>query len=186
MSKRIRHLIINFCAINHRLAYLRLKGKHYNFSLFSVHAPIEVAGEEEKDEFYDELEQTYMKCPNHDVKIILGDMNAKIGREENHRTTIGEHSLHEVLNNNGLRLIQLTAALNMVVGSTLFPKKSIHKVTRVSPDGRTCNQIDHILVEDCHRTKLSRPRWSSGYHTCLWIRGSRVRSRLGSMDFFRA
>ena len=32
----------------------------------------------------------------------------------------------------------------------------------------------------------SRPRWSSGYHTRLWIRGSRVRSRLGSMNFFRA
>ena len=32
----------------------------------------------------------------------------------------------------------------------------------------------------------SRPRWSSGYQTRLWIRGSRVPSRLGSMDFFRA
>ena len=32
----------------------------------------------------------------------------------------------------------------------------------------------------------SRPRWSSGYHTRLWFRGSRVRSRLRSMDFFRA
>ena len=31
----------------------------------------------------------------------------------------------------------------------------------------------------------SRPRWSSGYHTLLWIRGS-LRSRPGSMDFFRA
>ena len=29
----------------------------------------------------------------------------------------------------------------------------------------------------------SRPRWSSGYHTRFWIRGSRVRSRPGSMYF---
>ena len=29
----------------------------------------------------------------------------------------------------------------------------------------------------------SRPRWSSGYHTRLWIQGSRIRSRPGSMDF---
>ena len=29
----------------------------------------------------------------------------------------------------------------------------------------------------------SLPRWSSGYHTRLWIRGSRVRFRTGSMDF---
>ena len=30
------------------------------------------------------------------------------------------------------------------------------------------------------------PWWSSGYHTHLWIRGSWVRFRPGSMDFFRA
>ena len=33
---------------------------------------------------------------------------------------------------------------------------------------------------------VSRPRWPSGYHTRLWIRGSRVRSRPGSMDFFQS
>ena len=33
---------------------------------------------------------------------------------------------------------------------------------------------------------ISQPWWSSGYHTPLRIRGSRVRSRPGSMDFFRA
>ena len=30
------------------------------------------------------------------------------------------------------------------------------------------------------------PRWSSGYHTRLWFRGSRVRSRPGSRDFFQS
>ena len=30
---------------------------------------------------------------------------------------------------------------------------------------------------------ISRPRWSSGYHTRHWIRGSRVQTRPGSMDF---
>ena len=29
----------------------------------------------------------------------------------------------------------------------------------------------------------SRPRWSSGYHTYHWIRGSRVQTRPGLMDF---
>ena len=31
-----------------------------------------------------------------------------------------------------------------------------------------------------------RPRWSSGYHTCLWIRGSRVRAQPWSMNFFQS
>ena len=34
------------------------------------------------------------------------------------------------------------------------------------------------------RTGIFRPRWSSGYHTCHWIRGSRVQTLSGSKDFF--
>ena len=33
---------------------------------------------------------------------------------------------------------------------------------------------------------MGRPRSSSGYNTRLWIRGSRVRSQPGSMDFFQS
>ena len=32
----------------------------------------------------------------------------------------------------------------------------------------------------------SRPWWSSGYYTRLWIRGLRVQTRPGSMDFFQS
>ena len=35
-------------------------------------------------------------------------------------------------------------------------------------------------------TISSLTRWSSGYHTRHWIRGSRVHTRAGSMDFFQS
>jgi hypothetical protein len=33
---------------------------------------------------------------------------------------------------------------------------------------------------------LGRPRWSSGHHARLWIRGLRIQTRPGLVDFFRA
>lgn len=42
----------------------------------------------------------------------------------------------------------------MVLGSTLFPHKSIHKITWVSPDNRTQSQIDHFAISRRWRTSL--------------------------------
>jgi hypothetical protein len=42
----------------------------------------------EKDNLYEDLDQIYEECPKRDVKIILGDLNAKIGQEEIYRPII--------------------------------------------------------------------------------------------------
>jgi len=55
--------------------------------------------------------------------------------------------MHLNYNNNGQRLVDFAAAKNMVVSSTCFPHKEIHKQTWRSPDGKTSNQIDHILID---------------------------------------
>ena len=87
--------------------------------------------------------------------IILGDLNAKVGRETAAFTGIlGEHSLHAVSNDNGLRLATLASEYDLVIGSTLFPHKVKHKGTWLSPDGNTTNQIDHVLVKRKFRTSL--------------------------------
>lgn len=65
----------------------------------------------------------------HDIKIILGDMNAKVGRELAFRPTIGKHSLHEISNDNGERLVDFAALVNMTIVSTYFEHKNIHKAT---------------------------------------------------------
>ena len=55
-----------------------------------------------------------------------------------------------------------------------------------------CTQNEHkeqLYIKNKSNDKLiyiCRPRCSSGYRAYLWIRGSWVRSRPGSMDFFKA
>lgn len=81
VHRRLKHLVIGFKPISSRLCVLRIKERFLNISLINVHAPTEDKPEVEKDEFYSDLEEAYNKCPKNDIKIIVGDLNAKISRE---------------------------------------------------------------------------------------------------------
>jgi hypothetical protein len=81
------------------------------------------------------------------MKILLGDFNAKVGREDIFKLTIGKESSCKISNDNGVRLVNFTTSKNLRVKSRMFPHRKIHKYTWTSPDGKTLNQIDHILVD---------------------------------------
>jgi len=82
-----------------------------------------------------------------DVKMLLGDFNAKVGTENIFKLTTGWESLHQDINDNGVRLANFDTSKNPVVKSTMFPHRNIHKYTWTSPDGKTHNQIDHLLID---------------------------------------
>ena len=111
-----------------------------------MHAPSEDKSDDSKDSFYEELEQVFDHFPRHHMKILLGDFNAKVGRENIFKPTIGNESLHQDSNDNGVRLVNFATSKNLVVKSTTFPHRNIHKCTWTSADGQTHNQIDHILI----------------------------------------
>jgi hypothetical protein len=68
-----------------------------------VHAPREGKGHDVKDSFCEELGSVFYHFPRQDMKILLGDFNAKVGRENIFKPTIGNEGLHEIINENGVR-----------------------------------------------------------------------------------
>ena len=81
------------------------------------------------------------------MKILLGDFNEKSGREDIIKLKIGIESLHEDSTDNGVRIVNFVTSKILVVKSTMFPHRNIHKYTWTSPDGKTHNTIDHILID---------------------------------------
>jgi hypothetical protein len=81
------------------------------------------------------------------MKILLGDLNAKVGREDIFKLTVRNESLHEISNDNGVRVVNFATSKNPIVRSTMFPQRNIHKYTWTSTDGNTHNQIELILTD---------------------------------------
>jgi len=76
----------------------------------NVHAPSEEKSDEAKDSFYEELEQVFDQFPKYHMKVSLGDFNAKVGRENIFKPTIGQESLHQDKNDNGVRLVNFATS----------------------------------------------------------------------------
>jgi hypothetical protein len=61
------------------------------------------------------------------MTILLGDFNAKVGREDICKPTIGNKSLHKISNDNGVRVVNFAASKNLTVKSTMFLHHNNHK-----------------------------------------------------------
>src|ERR1700761_7897191 len=53
-----------------------------------------------------------------------------------------------------IQMIDFAVSNNMVVSSTYFPHKNIHKAKWNHPDGITKNQIDHVLIDGRHCSNI--------------------------------
>jgi endonuclease/exonuclease/phosphatase family metal-dependent hydrolase len=154
VSKPIRSRVIDFKPVDKRMCVLRTRGKFKNYSFICAHAPTEEKNEREKDQFYERLERTYEQCPHMIQKILLGDVNAKVGKEIRTGTAVSACGLHNESNENGTRLINYAIYQRMVIGGTLSPHRNIHKGTWNGPDNRTVNQVGHILIDQRHFSNL--------------------------------
>ena len=87
------------------MSYVVLRGRWCNIIVLNVHAPSEEKSDDLKDSFYEELEQVFDHFPKYHMKIILGEFNAKVRRENIFKPTIGNESLHQDSYDTGVRIV---------------------------------------------------------------------------------
>ncbi len=147
LSKRVKNTLISYTPISERIITARLHSRHINISVVVAYAPTEDADDGVKDDFYQQLSDTFDDLPGHDIKLLLGDLNARVTSDNTMWPgVISKHSLHSSSNDNGTRMLDFCALHQLTIGGTLFQHKDIHKGTWRSPNGRTVTQIDHICV----------------------------------------
>jgi hypothetical protein len=88
------------------------------------------------------------------VIILLGDFNVELGREGIFKPTTGNDSVHEDSSDIGVSIVNFATSKNLVVTSMMFTQRNIDKYTWTSPDEKTYNQIDRILLDRSWKSRI--------------------------------
>jgi hypothetical protein len=114
------------------MSYIILRGCWCDIIVLNVRPPTENKIDYLKDRFYKELEHVFDKFPKNHMKIFLGDFSAKVDKEDIFKPTIGNESLHEISNENGVRVVNFATYNYLIVKRTMFSHRNIHKFTWTS------------------------------------------------------
>ena len=148
--------------INPRLMTLKLRLCNGRVAVFiSAYAPTMAASDEEKESFYSELSSAISAVPYRDRLFILGDFNARVGRDHTTWTgVLGHHSVGNE-NSNGTLLLLTCSQHELVITNTLFQQANKYKTTWMHPRSKHWHMLDYIITRqrdasDVHRTRVSR------------------------------
>ena len=99
--RRIRSVVKKVEFISDRVFCITLKGRWCDVIVVNTHAPTEDKDDDIKDSFHEEL---FDQLPVHHMKILLGEFNAEIGRNNISQPSIENDSVQPESNDNGIIL----------------------------------------------------------------------------------
>ena len=113
LDKETSKSLLGFCQISERVIMLKLKGKPFNMNVIQCYAPTAQSTEADIEEFYSDLDTAKNLCKSQEVNFVMGDLNAKVGKERN-GDTVGPHGLGEK-NQRGQQWIEWCENNNMMI-----------------------------------------------------------------------
>ena len=130
-----------------RIMSMRLTlNNNQNATLFSVYSPTLMSDIGDRTKFYNDLQNLIRKVPHNDKIFILGDFNARVGRDADAwQGVIGKHGVGN-RNESGLLLLEFCTELQLSITNTLFQQKNSLKTSWMHPRSKHWHLIDYILV----------------------------------------
>ena len=145
------------------LRYLRYFRDNRKATLISAYAPTLVAHQQDKEVFYGDLDNILSQVPRRNKIILLGDFNARVGKD--HRIwnkIIGKDGTGKP-NSNGEMLLTKCAEHNLTITNTLFRQQDRLKTSWRHPRSGHWHLIDFIIARqsDARDIHLTRAMESS-------------------------
>ena len=149
-----------YWAVSDRVILVKLQGSPFDINIIQVYAPTADSEEEEIENFYDSVDSVIRECKGHEINIVMGDFNAKVGHGCMERV-VGPHGLG-IRNERGDRLIDWCLEHGQVITNTWFRHHNRHLWTWKSPGGEVKNQIDYITINERFRNSVTQVKTYPG------------------------
>ena len=79
--KGIDKSLLEWEPVSSHLIRARLRGRHNNITLTQCYAPTNDRENTDMDAFYQQLQAEVDVIPRHDLTVVMGDLNAKVGSD---------------------------------------------------------------------------------------------------------
>ena len=139
---------------------MRLPLSKDNFAtISSVYALTMTHPNENKEAFFNQLASVLSGIPRTDKLLLIGDVTARIGRDNDKWPLVmGKHGIWKC-NSNGELLLALCSEFELIVTYTVFKQKYERKITWMHPRSRHWQMIDFIIArcrDRIHSTRVMR------------------------------
>ena len=84
---------MGYNTVNDQVITIRLNAKPVNLTIVQLYAPTSTASNEDIGSFYDVVQDTLDSIPNSDITLLMGDLNAKIGKVAKKSNNIGIYGI---------------------------------------------------------------------------------------------
>ena len=149
LKERFINSVLEVRRVSDRAMCMKLEVEGVLFNVISAYAPQVGCNIEEKEEFWDELDEEVQKIPGAERVVIGADLNGHVGEgNTGDERVMGRYEVRE-RNEEGQRIVDFAKRMDMAVLNTYFKKKEEHRVTYQSGGRRT--QVDYVL---CRRSQL--------------------------------
>lgn len=174
----ISHLSELPVGVNERLMTIRLMlACNQKATVVSAYAPTLNAQDEVKETFYAELDNILTKVPKEDKLILLGDFNARVGRNHNlWRDTIGKEGVGNT-NSNGILLLTKCSEHSLIITNTLFRQRNKSRTSWMHPRSKTWHLIDYVIVRTKDRCDVLNTKAMTSADDC-WADHRLIRSTM--------
>ena len=134
--------------ISDRIISVKLVIEGSMMTVVSAYAPQVGCTMEEKDDFFNDLDEGVESIPKEERILIGADFNGHVGEgNRGDEQVMGRHGLKE-RNAEGQRLVDFAKRMDMAIVNTYFKKKEEHRITYKS--GGRCSQVDYVMCRRCN------------------------------------